>query len=62
MSIAIINDMFSDKDLKHIRTTIAKCDLEVDAHLGRSRIKEGIDLQGMMNLKIIDRFYDIAKD
>jgi len=54
--------MFSDKDLKHIRTTIAKCDLEVDAHLGRSRIKEGIDLQGMMNLKIIDRFYDIAKD
>lgn len=62
MSIAIINDIFSDEDLEHIRTTIANCDVEVDPHLGRSRVKNGINLVGMMNLKIIDKFYDIARD
>jgi len=62
MSIAIINDIFSDEDLEHIRTTIASCNFEADPHLGRSRVKDGINLVDMMNLKIIDKFYDIARD
>ena len=55
MSISIINNIFSEEEINHINEKIEKCDFKINHILGRTEI----DLTGMLNKSIVDKFKNI---
>jgi hypothetical protein len=58
MSISIINNIFSEEEINHINEKIEKCDFKINNILGRTEI----DLTGMLNKSIVDKFKNIIND